>query len=316
MMGKKLNVNDFIKYLRDNNAPIDYVSGYINTSTKCLVRCTICGNEYYSTPSNIKRGYFCRKCGIKSASKKLSTPLLVFNAYLKDNKIPIRYVSGYVNYGTSCNLTCLNCAYKWKARPQDIKKGERCPRCSRIKSNKVKEKPLYIFIERLQNSTLEYIGGYKNITTPCKVICRVCKYKQFRSPHDLSACNYRCPKCSLHRKQSMGEYYVENYLKNAKISYIYPKTFDDLRNTLPLHYDFYLPKENILIEYQGVQHYEPRDYFGGLKAYKRQLHNDDIKRQYAKDNGYKLIEIPYTVNTQEKINKYIEKVFEGSLNDR
>lgn len=39
--------------------------------------------------------------------------------------------------------------------------------------------------------------------------------------------------------------------------------------------------------------------------------HDDMKRQYAKDNGYKLIEIPYTEDTQEKVNKYIEKCLKG-----
>ena len=59
-----------------------------------------------------------------------------------------------------------------------------------------------------------------------------------------------------------------------------------------LSYDFYLPNHNIFIEYQGRQHGE---YITGLhKTYKEfeiQQEHDKRKREYAKDNNIKLLEI-------------------------
>lgn len=73
--------------------------------------------------------------------------------------------------------------------------------------------------------------------------------------------------------------------------------FSDCRNVRPLKFDFYFKHKGIeiLIEYQGQQHYSALDYFGGEDAYQQRLTNDAIKRQWAKEGGCILIEIPYTV---------------------
>ena len=64
----------------------------------------------------------------------------------------------------------------------------------------------------------------------------------------------------------------------------------------------------ILLEYQGIQHFESVSFNG--KDYsdldKQQTH-DNLKRKYAKDNGYKLLRPTYKTDTQEKINKYLNK---------
>lgn len=59
---------------------------------------------------------------------------------------------------------------------------------------------------------------------------------------------------------------------------------------------------NILIEYQGQQHYKPVEYFGGIEQFKIQQQHDQIKRQWAKDNNYREIEIKYNQNIHEVLN--------------
>ena len=86
------------------------------------------------------------------------------------------------------------------------------------------------------------------------------------------------------------------------------KTFDDLKDKTYLSYDYYLPEYNMLIEYQGIQHYESVSFNG--KDYtdlEKQQYHDNLKREYAKENGYKLLELKYTLDTQELIDKYLER---------
>ena len=64
--------------------------------------------------------------------------------------------------------------------------------------------------------------------------------------------------------------------------------------TYPLKFDFYLPDYNCCIEYDGKQHFEPIDYFGGKNGFIKTQERDDIKNQYCKNNDIKLIRIPYT----------------------
>ncbi len=59
----------------------------------------------------------------------------------------------------------------------------------------------------------------------------------------------------------------------------------------PQHFDVYLPHYNIAIEYQGAQHLQPVDYFGGEKAYKNQIQRDKRKKNLCKENDCMLIEV-------------------------
>lgn len=79
------------------------------------------------------------------------------------------------------------------------------------------------------------------------------------------------------------------------ISFEHNKTFDTLLSSKGYHlsYDFYLPQYNILCEVQGKQHTAPIKYFGGEKQFEKQQEHDKRKREYAENNGYKLLEIWY-----------------------
>ena len=112
---------------------------------------------------------------------------------------------------------------------------------------------------------------------------------------------------------SQGEFKLTEIFKNHNIQYETQKKFDDLRgvNDGILSYDFYLPNYNLLIEYQGVQHYEPIDFGCGeiyaKERYVQQQEHDKRKREYAEKNGYRLLEIPYynSNNMEEILNTMI-----------
>lgn len=74
-----------------------------------------------------------------------------------------------------------------------------------------------------------------------------------------------------------------------------------------MSYDFHITGTKILIEYQGIQHYKPVDAFGGKEQYEKQKEHDRRKREYAKKNGYRLIEISYKYDTYEKVAAYLDK---------
>lgn len=95
--------------------------------------------------------------------------------------------------------------------------------------------------------------------------------------------------------KSYGEYYISAYLLSNNINFENQKKFSDLLGVGGgnLSYDFYLPKYNMLIECQGEQHERPIEYFGGEEQFAIQQEHDRRKREYAKDNGYKLLEISY-----------------------
>lgn len=98
---------------------------------------------------------------------------------------------------------------------------------------------------------------------------------------------------------STGEVLVSSILNQLNVLFEREYTFDDCRDKLLLPFDFYLPEYNILIEYNGKQHYEPIDFFGGELEFKIRLKHDNIKKQYCLLHNIQLLIIPYTYSVEE-----------------
>ena len=110
---------------------------------------------------------------------------------------------------------------------------------------------------------------------------------------DISNRNNQDSLCSCGKFISKGERKIKEFLDLHNIDYKSQYKFDNCRDKLPLPFDFYFPELEKMCEYNGSQHYEPHDYFGGESRFKIQQKHDQIKRDYCKENDIKLIEIPY-----------------------
>ena len=101
-------------------------------------------------------------------------------------------------------------------------------------------------------------------------------------------------------RASRGEIKIEEILREAELNFKMEYIFPDLRspNGRPLRFDFVIfdddGKIDFIIEYQGKQHYEPSQKFGGKKGFYQQQYNDNQKRRFCALHDFKLIEIPYT----------------------
>lgn len=120
----------------------------------------------------------------------------------------------------------------------------------------------------------------------------------------------KCPFCA----SSKGEKAIKEWLdKNNKI-YQREYKLNDCRNKRPLPFDFAIFNDRNkllgLIEYQGRHHYEPIEYFGGLKSLLWRQKNDKIKSEYCKNNNVSLLVIPHTDfdKIEELLSDYV-KIF-------
>jgi hypothetical protein len=60
-----------------------------------------------------------------------------------------------------------------------------------------------------------------------------------------------------------------------------------------LSYDVFITGLNIAIEYQGKQHFEAVEYFGGKENFLQQIYRDKLKEKLSIENGVKLVYINY-----------------------
>lgn len=81
------------------------------------------------------------------------------------------------------------------------------------------------------------------------------------------------------------------------------------------HLDIFIPELSIGIEYQGKQHTEPVDFFGGVEAFKKNIERDERKKRLCSENELKLFYVyPETDTHQfiEKLKEYINTTHNNS----
>lgn len=116
-------------------------------------------------------------------------------------------------------------------------------------------------------------------------------------------------------KASRGEIKIYEILRDAGFDFQEEFSFPDLLSSShhPLRFDFCVFNDegdvDFLIEFQGIQHYEPRSKFGGLAGLRKQQYNDMQKRVYCQKHGYNLVLIPYWDEPRVNYDYIIKKAY-------
>ena len=114
---------------------------------------------------------------------------------------------------------------------------------------------------------------------------------------------------------SSGEYAVKGVLEAMNIKFQREMTFDDCKDVQLLRFDFYLPHNMSIIEFDGKQHFEPVEHWGGQETLDNIQRRDAIKNAYCAANNIRLLRIPYTdfERVQELIEAFLTSQTELSL---
>lgn len=299
-MGKRKTHEQYVDDVASINPNIEVAGKYIDSRTKILHRCKIDGHEWYVKPNDILNGHGCPVC-FGNAKK-------THEQYVKDvakANPNIEVVGTYINNSTNILHRCKIDGFEWYAKPNNILSGYGCPQCKigMITGRKRKEHEVYIEEVSCVNSDIEVVEQYITSQTPILHRCKMCGNEWYVRPSDI-LCGYGCPQCSCSR----GERDVKQWLDKHNIIYVHQKRFNDCRDIITLPFDFYLPEFNIIIEYNGIQHYKPIDYFGGNDTFEYTKKHDKIKRDYCASNGINLIDISYLDDIHEKLNMVYNKI--------
>lgn len=118
--------------------------------------------------------------------------------------------------------------------------------------------------------------------------------------------------------QSRGEFIIRTILNDLQIGYETQKVFSSCINPKTgayYRFDFYIPDKDLLIEYDGEQHFGIKineNFWATEEHYKTLKYNDEQKNKWCRKNHYSLIRIPYL--DLDKINKkYMVDVIEGRM---
>lgn len=218
--------------------------------------------------------------------------------FLYDNSI-------YVNVDTKLEIICPIHG-PFQQRPDHHLKGHTCKRCSvipSIESRRVLKNEYIEHCSKIHNnfydySRCEYFLGKDMVDIICP------NHGVFTQRADHHKRGSGCPHCKI---VSKGEIAISKYLIEHDIPFKFQKTYNSLRGTLNQLYkfDFYIPHLNLLIEYDGIQHFKPIEYFGGEKHLEYVLKNDNIKNQFCIDSNIPLLRISYKENITKKLREHL-----------
>jgi len=101
-----------------------------------------------------------------------------------------------------------------------------------------------------------------------------------------------CPHCRKSRGEKSIKLYLDKHYHHVITQHWFPSLRGDTGK--PLQYDFFVPQYNLLIEFDGAQHFKPYDRFGGKEKYDQLVRYDAMKNIYALIHGIRILRIPYT----------------------
>lgn len=102
---------------------------------------------------------------------------------------------------------------------------------------------------------------------------------------------------------------TKKLFSDYKVIYQYRPFFLKSKKGGQLSYDVFISGLNIAIEYQGKQHFEPIEFFGGKEAYEKNIERDKEKYDLSIQHGIKLIYLNYWENiTPKLIREKVEEV--------
>lgn len=285
------------KIIHNNKYNYDKVM-YLNANKKVDIICPKHG-IFKQTLQNHSNGQGCPKC--MHEQKYLTNDQFIQQAKEIFGNIYDYSLVNYIDSKTNIKIICKIHNEIFETTPQKfIYNKIGCKKCSieKIRSNtdEFVKKAIKIHGNVYDYSKVKYINSRIKVI----IICN--KHGEFEQLPNLHLHKETgCPHC----RRSIGEENVQKYLECNNIRFENQKRFEDCRNKYALPFDFYLSELNTCIEFDGVQHYIPNEYFGGQEGLEQRQNNDKIKTDYCKNNGIKLIRIKYDEDIDFMLNKFL-----------
>lgn len=272
-----------------HNSVYDYsLVEYINAKTKVKIICSIHGVFEQEADSHV-RGRGCSKCkgGVKVTKEEFIQKAIKIHGNKFDYSL-----SDYKNNNTKIKIICKTHGV-FEQTSNDHLTGYGCWECGVIKRAKAKTLNHEEFVMKaniVHKNKFDYSKlVYKNSRSKVEIICK--EHGQFSQRANSHLKGSGCPSCT----ESKGEERIKKYLEKNKIVFERQKRFKECKNKRTLPFDFYLPNENICIEFDGRQHYLPGGFHKDKESFELLRKNDKIKNDYCsgKDGKPTLIRISH-----------------------
>lgn len=303
-------------YLINNNFTVKRLGDFKSKKNVLNFECLTCYHIWPGKFINIKKahehsGVPCPKCYEQKIIKdheerRAKMTIEIDNALINRN---IKRLSPFYESTSDMDWQCLICDYKWTVPSAQVVirkngSGSGCKKCAHWCSNA--EIDEYLINHKIKIKRLDdYIKNDIKINWQCLR----CDYIWPSKPLYIKQ-KFGCPNCSSGKSErEIREFLKEN---NIKVQEFRVKLPISKNEAIP---DFYIPSMNLIIEYNGDQHYRPVKF--GKKsqekineAFKYQQIRDQQMRDYCSENWIELWEIDGRKYVNDKLMNLLHDYFE------
>jgi very-short-patch-repair endonuclease len=219
-----------------------------------------------------------------------------------------RYDYSQVDYqGNKVRVNVVCCRHgDFQQIPSDHMRGHGCHKCD-IENRPKKSNSLYLErLEKVSSGKISALEPYAGVHEKILHACADCGHHWRATAHNILS-GTGCPACI---KASKGEEAIYKWLETNKIHCVRQKQFRECLHLRRLRFDFFLDQRNTCIEYDGEQHFQSVSCWGGDDAYLNAKKRDEIKNEFCKNSGIKLVRISYL--DKDEIDKILKSELLGS----
>ena len=296
MSTKKLNTEIFIDRCNNIHKFIyDYsLVDYKNIYEKVKIICKEHG-IFEQLPKTHLYGGICPKCAnINRKKRKINNTDDFIKLSKETHEDNYDYsLSEYINARTKVEIICKEHGV-FEQLPRKHIKGQHCPICT---NHNISNTGIFINKSNIIHNNKYSYNKTNYVKTNMNVIITCYNHGDFEQKPYSHLNGSGCPKCN----DSKGETQISLLLDKYDIKYFKQFKFEGCKNKRQLPFDFYLPDYNTCIEFDGIQHFEINDYWGGKYNLEKIQNNDNIKNNFCKESNIKLIRIKYNENIEKKL---------------
>jgi very-short-patch-repair endonuclease len=235
---------------------------------------------------------------------------------LKQIRPEIKAISQYVSINEKIKVKNKKCGHVYEMTPNKLLyRKDGCPECTPNKKRTHQD-----FLNLLKDEKeYEVLSNYTECHSKVLILHNVCCFSWEITPNHFIQ-GVRCPRCSRikYNKKSNGVKKLIKLFSQLNLRYEEEKIFSNFKNSSNYHYpyDFFIPSLNLLIEFDGEQHFKEKNkgyfktkYFSQLKT------NDKIKNNYVRQNNLNLIRISYKTLKKIDLNILNEILINSKLDE-
>ena len=186
--------------------------------------------------------------------------------------------------------------HSWKSRINNVVHGNRCGVCRRTQIVTGTNDFATLYPDLLKDWDYE-----DNTVDPTKIApktsdldivwkCHKCNHKWITQLCQRTSGKTNCPYCS----SSSTEKKIFTLFDENGIKYTFQKRFKNDAIVGRFWFDFYVDDSNVIIEADGIQHFEDSKIFRGV-TFERANKNSNKKNKYCLENNIPILRIPYTI---------------------